>query len=126
MNIELSSMGMARHYRDNVFKHHDLLRKVISDRGSPFVSKFMKDLCMLLGIERNPSTAYHPQTDGQTERVNQEVEQYLRIFINERQSDWAEWLPMAQFAYNDKVHSSTGQSPFFLNYGQHPYKGTEP
>lgn len=81
---------------------------------------------MLLGIERNPSTAYHPITDGQTERINQEIEQYLRIFINERQNDWADWLSMAQFAYNNKVHSSTGYSPFFLNYGQHPYKGTEP
>ena len=85
----------------------------------------MKDLCTLLGIERNPSTAYHPITDGQTERINQEIEQYLRIFINERQNDWADWLSMAQFAYNDKVHSSTGHSPFFLNYGRHPYKGTE-
>jgi len=86
----------------------------------------MKDLCTLLGIERNPSTAYHPITDGQTKRINQEIEQYLRIFINERQNDWADWLSMAQFTYNDKVHSSTGHSLFFLNYGRHPYKGTEP
>jgi len=90
----------------------------------------MRDPCTLLGVERNPSTAYHPQTDGQMEPVNQpvnqEVEQYLQIFINERQTDWVEWLPMAQFTYNDKVHWSTRQSPFFLNYGQHPYKGTEP
>ena len=86
----------------------------------------MKDLCTLLGIERNHSTAYHPITDGQTKRINQEIKQYLRIFINERQNDWADWLPMAQFAHNNKVHLSTGYSLFFLNYGQHPYKGTEP
>jgi len=116
-NVELSLMGTAKLYKDNVFKHHGLPRKFISDRGKPFVSRFMRDLCTLLGIERNPSTAYHPITDGQTERINQEIEQYLRIFINERQNDWADWLSIAQFAYNDKVHSSTGYSPFFLNYG---------
>ena len=86
----------------------------------------MNEFYKLLGIEANPSTAYHPQTDGQTERINQEVEQYLRIFINHRQSDWAEWLALAEFAYNDKEHSSTKQSPFYINYGLHPYKGTNP
>lgn len=125
-NVELSSLGAAKHFRDYVFKHHGLPRKVISDRGPQFVSNFMKDLMKLLGIEGNPSTAFHPQTDGQTERINQEIEQYLRIFINQRQDDWADWLPLAQFSYNDKIHQSTGYSPFYLNYGQHPYKGGEP
>jgi hypothetical protein len=86
----------------------------------------MKDLNKLVGIESNLSTAYHPQTDGQTERMNQEIEQYLRLFINHRQSDWAEWLSCAEFSYNDKVQSSTGFSPFYVNYGRHPYKGTNP
>jgi len=72
----------------------------------------------------NPSTAYHPQTDGQTERMNQEIKQYFRLFINYRQNDWFDWLSTAEFSYNDKVHSSTGSSPFFINYGRHPYKGT--
>ena len=72
------------------------------------------------------STAYHPQTDGQTERVNQEIEQYLRIYIDHRQSDWAEWLSICEFSYNDKVHMATGHSPFYLTEGQHPWKGTEP
>jgi len=72
----------------------------------------------------NPSTTYHPQTDGQTERMNQEIEQYFRLFINYRQNDWFDWLSTAEFSYNDKVHSSTGSSPFFINYGRHPYKGT--
>ena len=80
----------------------------------------------MLGIEANPSTAYHPQTNGQTERINMEIEQYLRVFVNYRQTDWPEWLPLATFSYNDKIHSSTGFSPFFLNKGEHPRKGTEP
>ena len=70
------------------------------------------------------STAYHPQTNGHTKRINQEIEQYLRIFINYHQSDWAEWLPMAEFAYNNKVQSSTGHSPFMALYGYHPNMGT--
>src|SRR5262249_29309469 len=70
-----------------------------------------------------------PQTDGQTERMNQEIETYLRSFVNYRQNDWCSWLPTAEFHYNDKVHSASKQSPFFLNYGFHPWKGnmsTEP
>ena len=72
------------------------------------------------------STAYHPQTDGQTERINQEIEQYLRVFCNWRQDDWDEWLPMAELCYNDREQSSTGYSPFFLSCGFHPRKATEP
>src|SRR3978361_2375953 len=86
----------------------------------------MSDLFMLLGMQQNLSTAYHPQTDEQTEHVNQEIKQYLRIFINHRQSDWSEWLSLAEFSYNDKVHMSTGHLPFYLNSGQHPWKGIEP
>ena len=70
--------------------------------------------------------AYHPQTDGQTERMNQEIEQYLRIFVNERQTNWVDWLSLATFSYNDKEQTSTGQSPFFLNHRRHPNKGLEP
>ncbi|KAL5519677.1 hypothetical protein ACEPAH_1360 [Sanghuangporus vaninii] len=80
----------------------------------------MKELYKLLHIEGNPSTAYHPQTDGQTERVNQELEQYLRLYVNHRQSDWADWLALAEFAYNNREHSATKLSPFFVNSGVHP------
>src|SRR5882762_3174629 len=72
----------------------------------------MKDLLHLTGDETNLSTTYRPQTDGQTEQINQEVEQYLCIFVNKRQTDWSDWLPSASFSYNDKTHSSTGYSPF--------------
>ncbi len=79
---------------------------------------------MLLGIQANLSTAYHPQMDGQTERINHQVELYLRIFVNHRQNDWADWIAMAKFTYNDKEHTSTGLTLFFMNYGLHPFKGT--
>ena len=125
-NMDLNSLGWAKLYRDHVYAYHGLSDKIISDRGTQFVSKFTTDLYKLLGIEPNPSTAYHPQTDGQTERINQEIEQYLRVFVNHRQDDWPEWLPMATFSYNDKVHSSTGFTPFYLNKGEHPRKGTKP
>lgn len=116
----VTAQGIARLYRDNVWKLHGLLRKVISDRGPQFASKFMKELNHILGIETALSTAYHPQTDGQTERVNQDVEQYLRLFVNYRQDDWADWISHAEFTYNNRQHSATSYSPFFLNYGRHP------
>jgi len=86
----------------------------------------MKELYKQLGIEANFTTAYHPQTNGQTERTNQETEHYLHLFINYHQSDWHEWLPTAEFAYNDRVHSATKVTPFFADMGRHPYKGTAP
>ena len=76
-NTTITVQGVVTLYGDNIFKEHGLPKKVISDRGSQFVSNFMKELYRKLGIEPNPSTAYHPQTDGQTERVNQELEEYL-------------------------------------------------
>jgi len=72
------------------------------------------------------STAYHPQTNGQTERVNQELEQYLRIFVRERQDDWYTLLPLAEFSYNNHIHSPMRQTPFILDTGQHPQMGFEP
>ena len=97
--------GLARLFRDNVWKLHGLPESIISDRGPQFVAGLMRELNRILGIESKLSTAFHPQTDGQTERVNQELEQYLRMFINHRQEQWPDWLEMAEFAYNNKTHS---------------------
>jgi len=108
ISMNITVQGVAKISGDRVFKDVGLPRKVISDRGPQFVSRFMKELCSQLGVERNPSTAYHPQTDGQTERVNQELEQYLRLYCNYRQNNWAEWLSIAEFSYNNRIHSSTG------------------
>jgi len=122
----ITAAGAANLYLRNVWKLHGLPRKVISDRGPQFVALFMKELYRLLGIEAASSTAYHPQTDGQTERVNQELEQYIRIFVGERQDDWYNLLPLAEFSYNNHVHSSTQQTPFLLDTGRHPRMGFEP
>ena len=125
-NTSLTAAGTAQLYRDHIFRLHGWPRKFIHDRGTQFESRFMKEFYKLLNIEGNPSTAYHPQTDGQTEHINQEIEQYLRIFINFHQNNWSDWLALVEFSYNDKVHSATGYSPFFINHGAHPYKGVEP
>ena len=85
----------------------------------------MRELNEMLGIKSKLSMAFHPQTDGQTERVNQELEQYLRMFINHRQEQWPEWLGTAEFMYNNKAHSSTRTSSFKANYGQDPRMGFE-
>jgi len=97
--------GLARLFKDNVWKLHGLLESIISDRGPQFAAGLMRELNRILGIESKLSTAFHPQTDGQTERVNQELEQYLRMFIDYRQEQWPDWLEMAEFVYNNKTHS---------------------
>ena len=87
----VDSEGVACLFLENVWRHHGLPNEIISDQGSAFVSKFSKALATLLGVGLTPSTAHHPQTDGQTERVNQEIKTYLCVFINHRQDDWADW-----------------------------------
>ena len=82
--------GLARLFRDNVWKLHGLPESVVSDRGSQFVAELTKELNRMLGIETKLSTVFHPQTDGQMERMNQELEQYLRFFVDHRQKDWPE------------------------------------
>ena len=122
----VTSLGTARLFLHNVWRHHGLPERSLSDHGPQFISEFMCELYRLLGIQGVYSTAYHPQTDGQTERINQELEQFLRLFVNERQDNWHELLPLAEFAYNNHVHSSTQLSPFYLDTGRHPRMGFEP
>jgi len=102
-----SAEGLARLFKDNVWKLHGLSKSIISDRGPQFVARLMRELNEMLEIKSKLSTAFYPQIDRQTERVNQELEQYLRMFINHRQEQWPEWLGTAKFAYNNKMHSST-------------------
>jgi len=120
-----SAEGLARLFQDHIWKLHGLLESIISDRGVQFAAGMMKELNNLLGIQMKLSTAYYPQTDGQTERINQELEQYLRVFISHRQEQWPDWLGMAEFAYNNKVHAATKISPFKANYSQDPRMGFE-
>jgi len=110
--------GLARLFRDNMWKLHGLPESVMSDRGPQFAAELTKELNRMLGIETRLSTAFHPQTDRQTEQMNQELEQYLRFFIDYRQKDWLEWLALAEFAVNNKVHTTTKVSSFMANYGR--------
>ena len=100
--------------------NHHLPEEIITDRGSVFASKFWKSLMDQLGVNHKLSTAYHPQTDGQTERVNQIIETYLRAYLNWEQNNWVSILPVAQIAYNRTPTESTGISPFYANYGIQP------
>ena len=86
---------MARLFVQHVWKLHGIPRKVVSNQGLQFIAEFTRELYHILGIKIAATTAYHPQGDGQTERVNQELEQYLRIFVNQRQDDWMDLLPLA-------------------------------
>ena len=104
---------------------HRLPESIISDRGVQFAAGMIRELNNLLGIQTELSTAYHPQTDGQTERINQELEQYLRVFIDHRQEQWPDWLGTVEFVYNNKIHTATKISPFKANYGQDPRIGFE-
>ena len=98
-------------------------RKHHIDRGVQFVAGMIKKLNNLLGIQTKLLTAYYPQMDGQTERINQELEQYLRVFIDHRQEQWPDWLGTVEFTYNNKVHTATKILPFKANYGQDPKMG---
>jgi len=100
-----------------------LLESVISDRELQFAVGLTKKLNKILGIETKLSTAYHSQTVSQTERTNQELEQYLRMYVNHRQNNWSEWLATAEFAFNNKVHTATKMSLFKANYRREPRMG---
>jgi len=113
-----SAEGLVILFQDNVWKLHGLPESVVSDRGPQFTAELTKELNRILGIQTKLSTTFHPQTDGQTERMNQEVEQYLRFFIKHRQKNWPEWLVMAKFTINNKVYMATKVSPFMANYGK--------
>ena len=122
---ETSAEGLARLFRDNIWKLHGLPESIISDRRPQFAAELMKELNRMLGIEMWLSTVFHPQTDGQTEQMNQELEQYLRFFVEHRQKDWLEWLASAEFVVNNKVHTTTKVSPFMANYGREMRMGED-
>ena len=90
------------------------------------MAEFTRELYRMLGIKLAATTAYHPQGDGQMEWVNQELEQYLRLFVNQRQDNWSELLPLAEFQYNNHIHSTTQHQLFFLETGHLPRMSFEP
>ncbi|KAJ9512261.1 hypothetical protein QJQ45_012828 [Haematococcus lacustris] len=103
-----------------LFLEHGMPRSVVSDRGPQFHNKFWAEVTKLLQVQVNLSSAYHPETDGQTERVNRVIEEMLRHFIRPDQRDWAEYLPLVEFAINNAWQESVRSTPFYLNYGYHP------
>jgi hypothetical protein len=115
-----SAVEIARIFFDVVFRHHGLPATIISDRDPKFTSRFWKTLFSLLGTRISLSTAFHPETDGQTERMNRTLEDMLRALVNYRQNDWDTWLTAAEFAINNSKQSSTGFSPFYLDTGRTP------
>ena len=109
---------IAHVFMQNVFKLHGLPKTIISDRDVKFTSAFWRTLFAELGTQLNFSTTYHPQTDGQTERVNQVVEDMLRAYVMQQPMLWEEYLHLVEFAYNNGYHTSTQLSPFEVLYGR--------
>ena len=112
--------GTAQLYLNHVWKRTGLPQQVISDCGPQFASKVMQEIWSKLGVKSTMSTAFHPQTDGEMEQVNQELEQYLCIFCNYQVDNWADLIPFMEFAHNAHIHSATGHSPFKIWYGYQP------
>jgi IS30 family transposase len=119
-NKTITGEVTTRLFMDNIYKYHGLPNDIISDRGSQFISKFWQSLFKILNVKIKLSSTYHPQTYGQTERINQVLKQYLHCTINYHQDNWMELLSLAKFAYNNTIQGSTQQIPFFANYGYHP------
>jgi transposase InsO family protein len=116
----VSAEEFARIFRHEVFRLHGIPAELVSDRDPRFTSKFWVELASLLGSKLKMSTAFHPQTDGQTERVNRVLEDMLRHYVSPVQDDWDELLDCAEFAVNNAWQESIKNTPFFLNFGQHP------
>ena len=125
-NTMVSAEGAACLYYRDMWKLHGLPLQWLHDRGSIFIAGFMHELNCLLGIKTMASMAYHPQTDGQMEHINQELETYIWMFCNHHQNDWDELLPSTEFAAANHIHSSTQVTPFVTDTGQNPCMGFEP
>ncbi len=108
---------IAKLFLSTFYRRHGTPKAIVTDRGTQFTSKLWKRVCQLLKIERRISTSFHPETDGATERANTEVEKILRLWVNQEQDDWADWLPMVELALNNRRSSTTGTSSFFMGHG---------
>ena len=119
VKVTIDAPGLEEVIINMLVPHNGLPDSIVSDHGSIFTLKFWSSLCYFLGIKRSLSTAFHPQTDGQTERQNSTMEAYLQAFVNYKQDDWTRLLPMVEFAYNNAKNAITGHTPFELNCSFH-------
>jgi len=117
---DIDSPELAPMFFKQVICKHSVPDNIITDRGPQFTSRFRNRVCSHMSINYRLLTAFHPQTDGQTERQNQTMKQYLRAFCNYKQDDWVELLPLVEFAYNNSMHASTRMTPFWAVYHRHP------
>jgi hypothetical protein len=119
-NTDITAEGLAQLFKDKIFFVHGMPLNIVTDRGSVFTSKFTQELMKCIGTHSVKSTAYHPQTDGRTERVNRILEDMLRHYIGPTHDDWDKHLSAAEFAYNNAYQESIRTSPFKLTFGEDP------
>jgi hypothetical protein len=117
---EATAQEMGRLFFSHIFKHHGLPKDIVLDRDLKFTSKFWRALWKRMGSELKMSTSFHPQTDGQTERVNLVIQQFLRNYVAADQQDWVDHLELAEFCYNNSTHSATGSTPFQMVTSKSP------
>lgn len=125
-HTSMDTPELSQLFMDTVYRLHGLCDGLTTDRDTLFTNALWKQLTKRLGVNRQMSTAFHPETDGQTERLNAVMEQYLRNFVTYTQEDWADWLSLGEFSANNWDSETTGVSPFFANKGFHPRMGIEP
>jgi hypothetical protein len=111
---------VVRIFMDNIFKLHGMPDTITSDRDPIFVSRFWSEFFKLQGVALNKSTAYHPQSDGQTEVVNKCLETYLRCMCSSQPTSWSQWLSLAEWWYNTNYHTAIRTTPYEVVYGQPP------
>jgi hypothetical protein len=124
--INITSLMLTRLFILHVFSKHGVPSHVTSNQGSEFILHFFQSLGEALDMRLHFTSRYHSEGNGQTEQINQTLEQYLQIYSNYQQDNWAELLPISEFAYNNAPNATTGVSPFFANKGYHPNLSINP
>src|SRR3984893_12772521 len=119
-NMNITAPMFARLFMNEVVRLHGVPQRIISDRDTRFNSVYFRKFAEALDIDLAVSTAFHPQTDGQTERVNRILQEMLRHYVYNHHEQWVTRLPYAEFAINNTISTSTGHTAFYLNYGEHP------
>ena len=116
----ITAVELAWLFLDRIFHYHGLPESIVFDRGSLFLSHFWKELTTMLQVNHQSSTAYHPQTNGLTERTNQTLEMYLHAYCFYQQDDWVDYLPVTEFAFDNGENTFTKQTLFYTNFAYHP------